>query len=90
MEILSAYDLSRSFRDAARTTGVSHNTVRSYVLAREAGAQAPIARARGRITDPFLPQMTSLVEQSRGKIRGDVVRGKLVELGYTGSIRTTR
>lgn len=90
MEILAAYDLTRSFRDAARITGVSHNTVRSYVKARDAGAQAPIARARGRITDPFLPAMKSLVEQSRGKIRGDVVHGKLVDLGYTGSIRTTR
>ena len=90
MEILAAYDLTRSFRDAARITGVSHNTVRSYVKARESGAQAPVARVRGRITDPFLPQMTSLVEQSRGKIRGDVVHGKLVDLGYTGSIRTTR
>lgn len=90
MEILAAYDLTRSFRDAARITGVSHNTVRSYVKARENGAQAPIARARGRITDPFLPQMLSLVEQSRGKIRGDVVHGKLVDRGYTGSIRTTR
>lgn len=55
MEILAAYDLTRSFRDAARITGVSHNTVRSYVKARDAGAQAPIARGRGRITDPFLP-----------------------------------
>lgn len=90
MEILAAYDLTRSFRDAARITGVSHNTVRSYVKARDAGAQAPIARARCRITDPFLPTMKSLVEQSRGKIRGDVVHGRLVDLGYTGSIRTTR
>ena len=90
MEILAAYDLTQSYRDAARITGVSHNTVRSYVKARDAGAQAPIARNRGRITDPFLPAMKSLVEQSRAKIRGDVVHGKLVDLGYTGSIRTTR
>ncbi|WP_449372670.1 IS21 family transposase [Arthrobacter psychrolactophilus] len=90
MEILAAYDLTRSFRDAAKICGVSHNTVRSYVKARDAGIQAPIARKRGRITDPFLPQMQSLVEQSRGKIRGDVVHEKLVALGYAGSIRTTR
>lgn len=90
MEILAGYDMTRSFRDVARITGVSQNTVRSYVKARDVGPQAPISRDRGRITDPFLPQMTSLVEQSRGKIRGDVVHGKLVDLGYTGSSRTTR
>jgi hypothetical protein len=45
--------------------GVSHNTVRSYVKARQDGAQAPVARQRGRMTDPFLPQMISWVEQSR-------------------------
>jgi hypothetical protein len=48
------------------------------------------SRQRGRITDPFLPQMAAWVEQSRGKIRGDVVHEKLVALDYTGSIRTTR
>ena len=90
MEILAAFDLTQSYRGAAEVCGVSHNTVRSYVKAREEGAQAPVARQRGRITDPYLPQMKSLVEQSRGKIRGDVVHGKLVDLGYTGSIRTTR
>ncbi len=90
MEILAAYDLTRSFRDTAAVCGVSHNTVRSYVKARDEGQQAPVARQRGRITDPFLPQMKSWVEASRGKIRGDVVHEKLIALGYGGSIRTTR
>ncbi len=90
MEILAAFDLTRSYRGAAEVCGVSHNTVRAYVKARHEGAQAPVARRRGRVTDPFLPQMKSLVEQSRGKIRGDVLHDKLVALGYTGSIRTTR
>lgn len=40
-----------------------------------------ITRHGGRITDPFLPQMKSLVEQSRGEIRGDVVNQELVALG---------
>ncbi|MDJ0357818.1 hypothetical protein [Paenarthrobacter sp. PH39-S1] len=88
MEILAVYDLTPSFWDAAVVCGVSHNTVRSYVKARDEGRQAPIARQRGRITDPFLPQMKSWVQQSRGKIRGDVVHEKLVALGYGGSIRT--
>lgn len=90
MEILAAYDLTRSYRDAAKICGVSHNTVRSYVKARQDGAQAPVARQRGRMTDPFLPQMASWVEQSRGKIRGDVVHEKLRALGFTGCERTTR
>lgn len=90
MEILAAYDLTRSYRDAAKICGVSHNTVRSYVKARQDGAQAPVARQRGRMTDPFLPQMASWVEQSRGKIRGDVVHEKLQALGFTGCERTTR
>lgn len=90
MEILAAFDLTQSYRGAAEICGVSHNTVHSYVKAREAGAQAPIARRRGRITDPYLPTMMSLVEQSKGKMRGDVLHGKLVDKGYTGSIRTTR
>jgi transposase len=47
MEILAAYDMTRSYRDAAKICGVSHNTVRSYVKARQEGAQAPVARQRG-------------------------------------------
>ena len=69
MEILAAFDLTQSYRGAAEACGVLHNTVRSYVKALEERAEAPIVRQRGRITDPFLPPMTSLVEQSRGKIR---------------------
>lgn len=90
MEILAAYDLTRSYRDAAEMCGVSHNTVKAYVLAREAGGQEPAVVRRGRKTDLYLEQMRSWVEASRGKIRGDVVHEKLVALGYDGSIRTTR
>jgi hypothetical protein len=84
MEILATYDLTRSYRDTAKICGVSHNTVRSYVKARQDGAQAPVARQRGLMTDPFPPQMASWVEQSRGKIRGDVVHEKLRALGSPG------
>ena len=37
MEILEAYDLTRSFRSAAALCGVDHHTVRRYVAARAAG-----------------------------------------------------
>ncbi|MCG2622701.1 IS21 family transposase [Arthrobacter sp. I2-34] len=90
MEILAAYDLTRSYRAAAAVCGVSHNTVRAYVQAREEGRPAPAAARRGRKTDPYLDHMVRWVKDSRGRIRGDVVHEKLVALGYDGSIRTTR
>ncbi len=37
MEILEAYDLTGSFRDAAEFAGCSHHTVAAHVAARDAG-----------------------------------------------------
>ena len=37
MEILAAYDLTESYRDAAALVGCAHHTVARYVLARDAG-----------------------------------------------------
>jgi molybdenum-dependent DNA-binding transcriptional regulator ModE len=37
MEILEAYDLTGSFRDAAELAGCSHHTVANHVEARDAG-----------------------------------------------------
>ena len=37
MEILAAYDLTHSFRDAAALVGCNHHTVARYVRARDAG-----------------------------------------------------
>jgi molybdenum-dependent DNA-binding transcriptional regulator ModE len=37
MEILQAFDLTGSYRDAAELAGCSHHTVARYVAAREAG-----------------------------------------------------
>ena len=37
MEILEAYDLTGSFRDAAELAGCSHHTVAAHVAARDAG-----------------------------------------------------
>ena len=37
MEILAAYDLTQSYRDAAALVGCAPNTVARYVLARDAG-----------------------------------------------------
>ena len=41
MEILEAYDLTGSLRDAAELAGCSHHTVASLVAARERGELTP-------------------------------------------------
>ncbi len=91
MEILEAYDLTGSFRDAAELAGCSHHTVQRYVAAREAGrlvADQPVVRPM--LIDEFLPKVEEWMDHSKGKIRADVAHEKLLALGYTGSERTTR
>jgi hypothetical protein len=91
MEILQAFDLTGSFRDAAELAGCSHHTVARYVAAREAGRLVPGAPVvRGSVIDGFLPKVEEWVEASKGKIRADVAHEKLVAMGFTGSERTTR
>jgi transposase len=92
MEILEAFDLTGSFRDAAELAGCSHHTVAAWVAKREAG-QLPIAgviQRRERKIDPFLPKVEEWVERSLGKIRADVVFRRLRRLGFCGSERTVR
>jgi hypothetical protein len=91
MEILAAFDLTGSLRDAAELAGCSHHTVGRYVRAREAGrvAGGPPARRPG-VIDPFLGKVEELVERSQGKVRADVAHEKLTAMGYGGSERTTR
>jgi transposase len=91
VEILDAYDLVKSYRDAAEQVGCSHHTVARYVAAREAGK--PVAdrpEPRPQLIDPFLAKVEEWMERSAGKIRADVAHEKLLALGYTGSERTTR
>ncbi|MGV1080924.1 MAG: hypothetical protein ACOYD1_14015, partial [Candidatus Nanopelagicales bacterium] len=90
MNILDAYDLTRSFRDAAELAGCSHHTVKHYVDKRDAAGRLDQAAARPQMIDPFLAKIEELVDRSKGKIRGDVVHVKLTALGYAGSERTTR
>ena len=91
MEILEAYDLTRSLRAAAELAGCSHHTVERYVAAREAGrlvVDQPVVRPM--LIDEFLPKVEEWVQNSFGKIRADVAHEKLLALGYLGSERTTR
>jgi transposase len=89
MEILEAFDLTGSLRDAAELAGCSHHTVARYVAERDAGRSLAAAR-RAQLIDPLLPKLEEWVDRSRGKIRADVAHRKLVGLGFTGSERTTR
>jgi len=90
MEILQAFDLTGSFRDAGELAGVSHHTVARYVAAREAGRAVDRPAARPQLIDEFLPKVEEWVDASKGKIRADVAHEKLLGLGFTGSKRTTR
>jgi transposase len=90
MEILEAFDLTGSLRDAAELAGCSHNTVNRYVTARDAAGVADRAAARPQLIDEFLPKLEEWVDKSKGKLRADVAHDKLVAMGYQGSERTTR
>ena len=91
MNILEAYDLTGSLRDAGELAGCSHHTVARYVRAREEGRLVPGASAlRPGVIDAFLPKLEELVERSKGKIRADVAHEKITAMGYAGSERTTR
>jgi transposase len=90
MEILEAYDLTGSFRDAAELAGCSHHTVAAHVAAREAGGRSDWAAARPQLIDAYLDKVEEWVEHSNGKIRADKAHEKLLALGYEGSERTTR
>ena len=90
MEILEAFDLTGSMRDAAELAGCSHHTVARYVAAREAGGRIDRAAARAQLIDEFLPKVEEWVARSHGKVRADKAHEKLLALGYSGSERTTR
>src|SRR6266511_5296806 len=90
MEMLEAFDLTGSLRDASELAGCSHHTVARHVAARGAGTLTDRSVPRPQLIDEFLPKLEEWMERSRGKIRGDVVHEKLIALGYEGSERTTR
>jgi transposase len=90
MEILEAFDLTKSYRDAAELVGCSPNTVAQYVEAREEGRFTSRPVRREQIIDDYLDKLEEWVEASNGKVRADVAHDKLRALGYQGSERTTR
>jgi hypothetical protein len=90
MEILAAYDLTESYRDAAKLAGCDHHTVARYVAAREVGQLTAAPARRAQIVDPYREKVEEWVEASHGRVRADVAQRKLEALGYEGSERTTR
>jgi hypothetical protein len=91
MNILEAYDLTGSFRDAGELAGCSHHTVARYVRAREEGRLVPgAAEPRPQVTDGYLDKLEELVERSKGKIRAGKAHRTIAATGFTGSERTTR
>jgi transposase len=90
MEMLEAFDLTGSLRDAGELAGCSHHTVGRYVRARDAGGVSDRAAVRPQLADEFWPKLEEWMERSKGKVRADVAHGKLAALGYRGSERTTR
>src|SRR5215471_8069826 len=91
MNILEAYDLTGSLRDAAELAGCSHHTVARYVSERERGRAVPgaVARRPG-VADEFLPKLEELAGRSKGKIRADKAHERIAAMGYAGSEHTTR
>jgi transposase len=90
MEILAAYDLTGSYRDAAELVGCSHHTVARYVRTRDAGGLRTTPAHRDQLIDPFREKIEEWVDASHGRVRADVAQRKLEAMGYAGSERTTR
>ncbi len=90
MNMLEAFDLTGSLRDAGELAGCSHHTVAGYVAARDAGALSGRPAPRVQLIDSYVDKLEEWIERSRGKIRADVAHDKLRALGYAGSERTSR
>lgn len=92
MEILEAFDLTGSYRDAAVLAGCSHHTVKAWVTRRDDGGLPGPGEVteRVKVIDRFLPKVEEWVERSEGRVRADVVFARLGPLGFDGSERTVR
>jgi transposase len=90
MEILEAFDLTRSYRAAAQLTGTDHKTVAHYVERRDAGYDPYRRVRRVRLVDTYAEKIEELVDHSHAKVRADVVYDRLLAMGFAGDERTVR
>lgn len=91
MQVLEAFDLTKSFRAAGQLTGVDHHTVARAVAARALGQEVTEDHVvRSRVAEAFADKIVEWIERSSGRVRADVVHDKLRAMGYSGSERTTR
>jgi transposase len=90
MEILASYDLTRCAWSAAQLMGCDPKTVQRYVDLRDAGLDPMRRTRRVRLIDPYLEKVEELVENSKTKIRADIVHERLLAMGFSGNERTTR
>ena len=73
MEVLEAFDLTKSFRAAGQLTGVDHHTVANAVAVRARGESVDDASIRPTVADDFSDKIAEWIERSGGKVRADVV-----------------
>ena len=66
MEILEAFDLTGSYRDAGELAGCSHHTVAHHVAARGAGRLGETAR-KDQLIDPYLDDVEEWVQVPKAK-----------------------
>jgi hypothetical protein len=90
MEILEAFDLTQSYRDAGELAGCDHHTVAHWIDRRDRGELSSALVTRDRLIGAFTDKLEEWVDQSNGKVRADICHDKLTALGYVGSDRTTR
>ena len=90
VNILEAFDLTRSYESAGELAGCDPKTVAYWVARRDAGELSPAAAPRAQLIDAYVEKLEEWMEASRGKVRADVAHDKLLAMGYGGSERTTR
>jgi hypothetical protein len=57
LEILEAFDLTKSLRSAAALVGCDHHTVARYVAARAAGLDPSTGNDRATVSEPFVDKI---------------------------------
>ncbi len=90
MEIIEAFDLTRSYQSAAELFGCDPKTVAHYVERRDAGYDPYRHARRPRLVDAYAEKIEELVDLSHGKVRADIVYDRLVAMGFSGDERTAR